>query len=298
METGVLVATFLQNSVDNLSNSYLGHLINDAHFEDGGHHMRACKYITSKICQSMEKNLDGIAWAPTTFPIKRSRRFRPGTVALREIRRYQNSSKLLISKYAIRLVIRQILRKNNPGLSIDKTAMKAIQAAAEDHLVKSLATAGKVAHEQKRITILPVDMKVAKYVIDHKIKKRKKAFYKKQVELEEAHKAAVESAPELPTWEWMDWGDSSSEESEECLANIEDKESSSSSDEASLDESLIKVLIASSSENDPSESDASESQEFDAKTFKEEIDELNRNHQPPPNSSSSEESDSSDASSS
>lgn len=41
-------------------------------------------------------------------PIKRPRRYRPGTVALREIRRYQKTTELLIRKLPFQRLVREI----------------------------------------------------------------------------------------------------------------------------------------------------------------------------------------------
>ena len=45
-----------------------------------------------------------IHWRTVSGGVKKPHRFRPGTVALREIRRYQNSTELLIRKLPFRLV--------------------------------------------------------------------------------------------------------------------------------------------------------------------------------------------------
>ena len=46
--------------------------------------------------------------APATGGVKKPHRYRPGTVALREIRRYQKSTELLIRKLPFQRVVRQI----------------------------------------------------------------------------------------------------------------------------------------------------------------------------------------------
>lgn len=44
----------------------------------------------------------------TTGGVKKPHRFRPGTVALREIRRYQKSTELLIRKLPFQRLVREI----------------------------------------------------------------------------------------------------------------------------------------------------------------------------------------------
>ena len=46
--------------------------------------------------------------APATGGVKKPHRYRPGTVALREIRRYQKSTELLIRKLPFQRLVREI----------------------------------------------------------------------------------------------------------------------------------------------------------------------------------------------
>uniref|UniRef100_A0A3B5KPX8 Histone H3 n=1 Tax=Xiphophorus couchianus TaxID=32473 RepID=A0A3B5KPX8_9TELE len=63
--------------------------------------------------------------APATGGVKKPHRYRPGTVALREIRRYQKSTELLIRKLPFQRLVREIaqdfktdLRFQNGGLVV------------------------------------------------------------------------------------------------------------------------------------------------------------------------------------
>ena len=47
---------------------------------------------------------------------RRPRRYRPGTVALREIRRYQRSSELLVRRMPFQRLVREIAQTHNPYL--------------------------------------------------------------------------------------------------------------------------------------------------------------------------------------
>ena len=54
--------------------------------------------------------------APATGGIKKPHRYRPGTVALREIRRYQNSTDLLFRKMPFQRIAREVVQDlNQPG---------------------------------------------------------------------------------------------------------------------------------------------------------------------------------------
>ena len=72
---------------------------------------------------------------PPPCKLKKKRRFRPGTVALREIRRYQKSTELLIRRTPFQGVIYEIMRGIRNDLRIQAVAIKGLQEAAETYLV-------------------------------------------------------------------------------------------------------------------------------------------------------------------
>ena len=68
--------------------------------------------------------------APTTTGIKKPHRFKPGTVALREIRKYQKSTELLIRKLPFQRLIREIAREFKEEIRFQSQAIYALQEAA------------------------------------------------------------------------------------------------------------------------------------------------------------------------
>ena len=65
---------------------------------------------------------------------------RPGTVALREIRRFQKSTELLIRKLPFQRLVREVAQNvvhkvGGGGLRFQSTALLALQEAAEAYLV-------------------------------------------------------------------------------------------------------------------------------------------------------------------
>ncbi len=52
-----------------------------------------------------------------TSDLKKPHRYRPGTVALREIRRYRKSTDLLIRKLPFQRLVREIAQGTSPSLS-------------------------------------------------------------------------------------------------------------------------------------------------------------------------------------
>ncbi|KAJ3508963.1 hypothetical protein NLJ89_g5470 [Agrocybe chaxingu] len=70
-----------------------------------------------------------------TGGVKKPHRFRPGTVALREIRRYQKSTELLIRKLPFQRLVREIAQDFKTDLRFQSSAVMALQEAAEAYLV-------------------------------------------------------------------------------------------------------------------------------------------------------------------
>ena len=85
--------------------------------------------------------------------------FHLGTVALREIRRYQKSTDLLIRKLPFQRLVREIaeergsLRDGSAYLRFQSTALGALQEAAEDYLVSLFEDVNLCAIHAKRVTI-------------------------------------------------------------------------------------------------------------------------------------------------
>ncbi|EMS66788.1 Histone H3.3 [Triticum urartu] len=73
--------------------------------------------------------------APTTGGVKKPHRYRPGTVALREIRKYQKSMELLIRKLPFQRLVREISQDFKTDLRFQSHAVLALQEAAEAYLV-------------------------------------------------------------------------------------------------------------------------------------------------------------------
>jgi len=65
--------------------------------------------------------------APSTGGVKKPHRFRPGTVALREIRRYQKSTELLIRKLPFQRLVREIAQDFKTDLRFQSAAIGALQ---------------------------------------------------------------------------------------------------------------------------------------------------------------------------
>lgn len=94
--------------------------------------------------------------------IKKAHRFRPGTVALREIRRYQKSTELLIRKLPFQRLVREIAQDYKTDLRFQVAAIGALQEAAEAYLTSLFTDTNLCAIHAKRVTIQPRDMQLAR----------------------------------------------------------------------------------------------------------------------------------------
>ena len=101
--------------------------------------------------------------APSTGGLKHPHRFRPGTVALREIRRYQRSTELLIRKLPFQRLVREVAQEMGilKDTRFQSHALLALQEASEAYLVALFEDVNLCAIHAKRITIYPKDMRLA-----------------------------------------------------------------------------------------------------------------------------------------
>ncbi|KAI0721175.1 histone H3 [Fomitopsis betulina] len=100
--------------------------------------------------------------AAATGGVKKPHRFRPGTVALREIRRYQKSTELLIRKLPFQRLVREIAQDFKTDLRFQSSAVMALQEAAEAYLVSLFEDTNLAAIHAKRVTIQPKDLALAR----------------------------------------------------------------------------------------------------------------------------------------
>lgn len=96
--------------------------------------------------------------------VKKPHRYRPGTVALREIRRYQKSTELLIRKLPFQRLVREIAQDFRSELRFQSGAIEALQQASEAYLTGLFEDTNLIAIHAKRCTIFPKDMRLARRI--------------------------------------------------------------------------------------------------------------------------------------
>ena len=96
--------------------------------------------------------------------VKKAHRFRPGTVALRMIRKYQKSTELLIRKLPFQRLVRHLANDFKTDLRFQSSAVLALQEAAEAYMVGLFEDTNLCAIHAKRVTIMPKDMQLARRI--------------------------------------------------------------------------------------------------------------------------------------
>lgn len=96
--------------------------------------------------------------------VKKPYKYRPGTVALREIRKYQKSHDLLIRKLPFTRLVRQIAQDFKTDLRFRSTAMESLQEAGESFLTGIFEDSNLVAIHAKRVTIQVKDIQLCKRI--------------------------------------------------------------------------------------------------------------------------------------
>ena len=103
--------------------------------------------------------------------VKKRYRYRPGTVALKQIRQYQKSTELLIRKLPFQRLVCEIASDSEVIKSplcgkvrFQSAAIMALQEAAEAYLVGLFEDTNLCAIHAKRVTIMPKDIQLARRI--------------------------------------------------------------------------------------------------------------------------------------
>jgi len=111
---------------------------------------------------------DGKTRRKRRFPlggVKKPHRYRPGTVALREIRKYQTSTETLIPKLTFQRVVKEIMQNECSKRGIDmkriqSPALLALQEAGEQYITDLFCKSQLAAIHGKRVTVKPEDVRI------------------------------------------------------------------------------------------------------------------------------------------
>ena len=97
-----------------------------------------------------------------TGSVRKPYKYRPGTVALRQIQKYQKSTELLIRKLPFQRLVKEIVHTMFPTkrFRFQSTALLALQEASEDFLVRMFEQCNLIAIHGKRQTLKVKDIKL------------------------------------------------------------------------------------------------------------------------------------------
>jgi len=102
--------------------------------------------------------------SPKAGGVRKPHRYRPGTVALREIRKYQKSTDLLVARLPFQRLVREIAQDYHTQLRFQTTAVLALQEAAEMYIIDVMGDTNLCALHAGRVTIMPKDMILARRI--------------------------------------------------------------------------------------------------------------------------------------
>ena len=90
------------------------------------------------------------------------RKYRPGTIALREIRRYQKGTEMLLRKLPFQRLVREVAQAEKDGVRFQASAVLAMQEATEAHMINLFADTCLCCIHGGRVTIQPRDLQLAR----------------------------------------------------------------------------------------------------------------------------------------
>ena len=97
-------------------------------------------------------------------PSGKTRRFKAGTVALREIKRYQKSNDLLLPRAPFMRLVKSIAESEDHQLRFQSQAIQALQEATEAYIVGLFEDTNLCAIHAKRQTVMKKDMELARRI--------------------------------------------------------------------------------------------------------------------------------------
>ena len=95
---------------------------------------------------------------------KAPHRFKPGTVALREIRKFQKSTNTLIRKQPFYRVVRELSTVKDGKVRFRSTALEILQSWVEGYLIQQFQNANFAALHANRVTVMPKDLQLVRRI--------------------------------------------------------------------------------------------------------------------------------------
>ncbi|KAJ1379869.1 Histone-fold [Sesbania bispinosa] len=103
-------------------------------------------------------------FASATRGVKKPHRYRPGTMALREVKKYQKSTELLIRKLPFQRLVKEITQDVKIDFQFQSNTVDVLQEAVEAYLIGLFEDTNLCAIHAKRVTIMPKDIQLARRI--------------------------------------------------------------------------------------------------------------------------------------
>jgi histone H3 len=124
-----------------------------AHLSTGGKAPR--HHLATKAAQKQARYTGGM---------KKPHCYHPGTVVIREIRKYQKNTDLLIRKAPFQRLVRKFAINLKLDLRMQSMAVLALQEALEAYLVCLFEDTNECAIHAKHVTIMPKDIQLVQRI--------------------------------------------------------------------------------------------------------------------------------------
>ena len=115
--------------------------------------------ISTKVKKNKKKD------PKANSPSKKSHRYRPGTVALREIKQIQRGGDFLIRKQPFYRLVREEAQNHKDNVRFQTSALYVLQTWVEAKLISYFEDANLAAIHAKRVTVMPKDLLFARRIL-------------------------------------------------------------------------------------------------------------------------------------
>ena len=95
---------------------------------------------------------------------RKKNRYKPGTVTLREVKRYQKTTDMLLPRASFQRLVRSITMDMDHSLRFQSQALHALQEASEAYIVGLFEDTNLCAIHAKRMTVMKKDMDLARRI--------------------------------------------------------------------------------------------------------------------------------------
>lgn len=122
------------------------------------------KKISVKGKSAKSKTIKKAAPSEGGMKERKKPHYKPGTVALREIKRYQKSMNMMLPKASFQRLVRSIAASFDPDLRFQSQSLVALQEASEAYIVSVFEDTNLCAIHAKRMTVMKKDMDLARRI--------------------------------------------------------------------------------------------------------------------------------------